>query len=183
MRIWLGIVLALFLGGCREESAGNGAIAMTRDATIGARYGSAGPRVCSDRRSPTQGAITAAQAAAYVVCEEEKELVDTLFLVGDVAVTDVSDGWKFDGIPTDNTPDLDVTKPVHSITGRLVLFECNRLGVGEQHGPLYQRGTNCQIHDHPNAEGLCFRTMAGTWTCKLDDTDSRLGRRGVPPPA
>ena len=60
---------------------------METDAGVGAKYAARDPRTCADTKSPTNGAISAAQATKYIICNQEREFGDNLYLVENVKVT------------------------------------------------------------------------------------------------
>ena len=66
------IVAATFLCACATSAQGDG-VTLTRDASVGAKYGAPGPRSCSTTTLSKSGAISPEQARAYVICGYEKD--------------------------------------------------------------------------------------------------------------
>lgn len=167
-----------------EVNAQAGTVPTVRDAAAGAGYSSAGPRSCPTRNVPARGALSAAQAAAYVICGRERELAGVLHLVGNITVSGIAPGRRYNPREDNNVPNIDVKRPVYQIRGRLEVYYCNRTNNPYPMGPNYARGTNCNVIDHPNATGLCYQDSFGAWDCKLWDINARWDARvNVPPPS
>lgn len=168
IRMGIGAAAVLLLSGCFESGQGEsgsgnsgGSVAMTRDAAVGARYGSAGPRSCSSKKQPSSGAPSPDQAAAYVICASEHEWGSNLYLVDKVVVTDVAAGREYER-NQGSRPNIDTGKPVYAIRGSVEAYQC---------GPTYggPGGANCKITHMRNASGDCYLDNFGDWNCMLTD--------------
>ena len=135
---------------------------------IGAKYGTRDPMTCSSKKEPAKGAPSPELATQYVICGKtgEREVSDqTLYLMQDVQV-EVGNGRSFQGggLSDINMRDIDPSLPVYPIRGKYTLYRCTKLGMfgGDP-------GKNCWIYDHPEAEGACYKTTFGDWSCKMAD--------------
>ncbi len=70
-------IIVILFGAVHSTFAQNG---------IGKQYNSRDARTCADETSPKSGALSAAKAAEYVVCENEGINGDKLYFVEDVKV-------------------------------------------------------------------------------------------------
>ena len=170
----------LTLSGCdragTSPGGGDGDIAMTRDAKIGASYGSAGPRSCSPKNLPKDGPPSPAQAAAYVICDAEKESGGMLYLADKVVVTDIAKGRTYERNEGARY-NIDTDQPVYAIRGSVEGYQC-RPTYGEP------RTNNCAITHGRNAEGDCYKTTFGDWRCFMVDRNAPPNEEtDQPPPA
>lgn len=177
--------LALALAGCSGGGGGAGndaPVTMTRDASIGAPYGAAGPRSCPDRKAPAEGAPSAAQAAAYATCDIEGESSQMLYLVGKMAITGV--GKARDYNPLENMRQIDVERPIYDIRGSYDRYQCRMIATSTlvDMGPKYQKGSNCNLYAATNATGSCYVDTFGDWRCLLHDINARQVRDDAPAP-
>jgi hypothetical protein len=166
------------LPGCSgsEDGGGGGDITFTRNAEVGARYGSAGPRSCQPMNVPTKGPPSPAQAAAYVICHAEGESGGALYLVDELVITDIGPGRPHER--TENLRyNIDTNQPVYAIRGTGEFYQCN-----PTHGP--PTGTNCSITHVRKGEGDCYLTTFGDWRCYMSDRNAVPNEvRDRPPPA
>jgi hypothetical protein len=176
----------MIVGGCEAESsaASKGApVTMIRDAEAGAGYSSAGPRRCPSKKAPAKGPPTRDQVAAYVICGRESESGTNLRIVGDITITDIAPGRRYNYRQDNNVPNIDTTKLVYAIRGRLQQFSCNRTDQVGDYGPKYKPGTNCSLVDHIDATGLCYQDTFGSWDCKLSDFSAKYPDKNFPAPS
>ncbi len=146
--------------------------------SINGRYGARDPRTCRDTKAPASGAITAALASRYFICQAERIYSGHLYLVENLRLQ-VGGGVPY-------TPNLgafesiNVRVPLYPIRGSYLLYQCKDL-VTEHVGPP---GTNCNTYSHPNAMGYCYKTTFGDWRCYLADRSNNPAdfRRGQAPP-
>lgn len=144
--------------------------------TLGAKYGTREPRTCADRTAPARGAITAAQALRYFICDAESEFGPKLYLVENVQLQ-VGRSRPFQ-MRTDAFTDVDPSQPVYPIRGGFVRYQC-----GEPNKIENNFGKNCSVYESPNASGICYKTTFEEWHCTMMDMSaSSSGRHKVAPP-
>jgi hypothetical protein len=129
------------------------------------------PRSCPSRAEPKTGAITAQQAAQYVICHFERGesfvynggLV--MPLVSDLKIevaprprrargTDVEQAARF-GIA------VNTEQPVYDTRGSFAKYGCSRR-------TRVTLENNCTLFARPNAQGICFKNNFNDWYCLLD---------------
>ena len=156
------------------------------DQGVGTPYGTHDPRTCPDRKQPTSGAPSPAQAAAYVVCGREGVTGSNIYLVDHVQVTGIAKGRPYNPNEDINMPDVDVTVPVYAIKGSFTNYQCSLLTTPglRSVGFADNRGKNCNAGDQPDATGLCYRDTFGGWHCSLLDVAHAANTRSeVAPPS
>lgn len=178
--------LGFALAGCGGGGGGAGSdepVAMTRDATVGAPYGSAGPRSCPDRKAPADGAPSAAQAAAYAACELEGESSQMLYLVDKLVVTDVGKPRTYNPLESVMSQ-IDVDRPVYAIRGSYDGYQCRLIATSTlvDMGPKYQKGANCNLYRNVDATGDCYVDTFGDWHCRMVDSNAKMIRDDAPAP-
>ncbi len=137
--------------------------AAAQQGSMAARYGTRDPRPCASTNAPAGGAITAALAAQYFSCQAEAVSGGNLYLVENVRLQ-VGGGVPY-------TPNLgafeavNVRVPLYPIRGSYVQYQCRDL-IREYVGPA---GQSCNIYNHVNATGYCYRTTFGDWRCHMAD--------------
>lgn len=147
---------------------------MTMQRGVGKPYGARDPRTCADTKSPTSGAITAAQAEQYVICKKEGiGYGETLRLVENVRVT-LGESRPYS--PTDDYDSIDINAPVYPIRGSFDSYQCSEISE------VSPKGENCNIWHEPKASGVCYITTFGDWDCNMEDNSSSMNPNGVPPP-
>lgn len=173
-----GLTALVTLSSCSGPgSAGSGTQAQTqdiplvRDAATGARYGAPGPRSCTSRHEPQSSALSAVEARAYVICDNEGLNGDTLLLFAKVSVS-VSPGRPYN-YATDNFQGIDTSKPVYDIHGSSVNYTC------VTPDPERTDFQPCTRIEDPNAQGRCFQDADADWHCSWTasvsaSTDTRL---------
>ena len=184
-----GLALMLGLAACQQKSnpgaaqaaaGGGGEIVFARDAAVGAQYGAPGPRSCAPRDTPQSGALSDAQAAAYVICSNERVLAgaEQLLLMENVQVHE-EPGRPFN-MSTDAFSGIDPSKPVYEIHGGYTSYLCGKPGNGDEPSP----GVNCLTGQRVKAKGACFRVDQNAWACTFEDFDANPGEdKPSPPPA
>lgn len=191
LRIQLALVAALVVAACGGrgggDAAGTGAApAFGAERGVGALYGARDPRTCPDRKQPTSGAPSPAQATAYVVCAQEHEFSQNLYLVDQIEVTGVAKGRPYNPIEDRNMSDIDIEAPVHAIRGHYVKYQCDHINSAQLRSVGFpdNTGKNCRAYDQPQASGLCYKNTFGDWTCSMIDVDhNSIARSDVGPPA
>lgn len=113
-----------------------GAFTSTFAQDIGAPYGAREPRVCKDKKSPRTGAIAAAQAKEYLICDAEKVFGVDLGFVEDVTVQ-VGKARPYNIKEDFNYNDIDTKFPVYPIRGSYKSYNCQPIsGDGRNRGKL-----------------------------------------------
>jgi len=151
-------------------------------AGAGKKYGARDPRPCPDAKQPARGAPSPAQAAQYVICGNEKELANDLYLLDDVKV-EVGGPRPFNRLDDRNVQNLDPKQPVYPIRGSFKSYQCSQL-VRKADGSIDQNsvGRNCTVYSYSNAEGFCFKTTFGDWRCGMTDPERKVVEQKVAPP-
>lgn len=157
-------------------------------AGIGELYGTRDPSTCPSRREPERGAITAAQAIRYMICENEEEVLygPILILIDDVKM-EVGKSRLANPL-VDRMIDIDYDSPVYPIRGSFSSYRCKRLVRGQDtpgrswRDPAPNEGRSCTRAVHAQALGRCIRTTFGDWRCDMRDP-SPVQEDNVPPPA
>lgn len=150
---------------------------------VGAKYQSRDPHTCASRSAPAKGAISAAQAKQYFLCDAEVETASsvgssTLHLETGVSVQ-VGAGRPF-MMGTDDTGDntsegIDPHFTVYPIRGSFVEYACSPV---DEYNPA---GHNCTRQAMPHATGICFMSSFKEWHCHMQDI-SQAAEDKVPPP-
>jgi hypothetical protein len=129
----------------------------------GAKYGSRDPKPCPPANFG--GAPSAGQASQLFTCATEKDTGDTIYLVGNVQVQVASSSRSFQ--PGDSYNDIDPHKPIYPIRGSFTYYSCRKqFNIDASHTNV---GKNCSILQQPHAQGICYKTAFGDWTCKMTD--------------
>lgn len=167
------IVYTAILGVLVFASAGPIAHAQ---AGAGAKYGSRDPRTCMPDKSKT---LTAGSASKLFTCFIEKDAGDYLYLVADLKL-DIAAARKYQA--GDTYVDIDQTAPVYPIRGSFTKYQCSRqFNTDASHTNV---GKNCNAYPQPQAQGICYRTTFGDWSCKMFDrvTSAEAAKMRVAPP-
>jgi len=184
----LALTLACGAAAAASDSAAGDAAAPAFGAQqgVGAKYGAHDPRTCPTAKQPASGAPSAAQAAAYVVCNREGEFGENLYLLDHVEVTAIAKGRRYNMNEDINVPNIDVSAPVFAIRGHMTVYQCGALTTPQlmKAGFADNRGKNCNANDQPNASGLCYKDTFADWHCSMVDADHVITdtRRDVAPP-
>lgn len=164
--IWLATIAMVFsLGGFSSTFGQTG---------VGAKYSSRDPQICAQKKA-AGARPSVSEAITAVICNSEGEFGGALYLVEDVKVTTFGKGQR----PNPNnrlypsTPDLNSLE--YEIRGSFKKYQCNKTyGATET-----QR--NCNLYDHANAKGVCYKDTFGGWVCTLSDQSVTDGTPVVPP--
>lgn len=167
--VLLATIAAIFLLGAFDSAfAQKGA---------GAKFGARDPRTCADTKSPAKGAISAAQAGKYIVCDIEQVSGDSnlLSLVEDLTV-DVGGGVPYNAktFPYEN---IDTKALVYPLRASFKEYSCSHLSDDNT-------GKNCTIYNIQKATGKCFKTTFGDWYCHVDGSFLGVAKKDydMPPP-
>lgn len=153
-----------------------GALSYVYGQAPGAKYGARDPRTCEPDKSPT---LTAATASKLFTCSQEKDAGDYLYLIADLKL-EMGAARKYQ--TSDTYADIDPTLMVYPIRGTFTRYQCSRqFNIDADHSNL---GKNCTAYPQPQAQGLCYHTTFGDWSCKMFDrvTSSETAKMHVPPP-
>jgi len=142
--------------------------------TLGQRYHSREPHTCASMKAPTSGAPSPAQAAQYITCLMEGERSHQLVLVSDVRV-EIGSGTRYNDLASIHRPGGAAPNAmIYDIRGSYKRYAC------EASSPA---GQNCRVVDNPHAQGRCYITSFGDWTCAMSDGNTDYGTANQPPPA
>lgn len=169
------VALGLALAACRDGAGGGGsasaadrrggggAVTLVRDDAVGAKYGGAGPRSCTSRTAPADGALSPEQARAYIICDNEGVSgSETLSLVTKVdAQVGPGRDYRFE---TDNFDNVDTHSQVYDVRGSSVNYSCS---TPSDYRPLDHI---CARVEASASSGVCYHTLAGEWHCSWGDT-------------
>lgn len=144
--------------------------------SVGAPYEARDPVTCPDRTDPAEGAIPKETAARYVTCAHEYESDNVLYLVTDLVVQ-VGKGRPFMAASDAELKDIDYEQLVYPLRGSYRWYQCKPVS-----DYMENRGQNCRIENQPNAEGQCYKTVFGDWTCTMQDIYGETVGYGPPPP-
>jgi hypothetical protein len=130
--------------------------------SLGEKYQTPEPRTCASKTDPTDGPISAEQAAQYIICDQEyEEDGNTLHLLSHVTV-EVGEGTPYGELAEGNRPaDGDSGGIVYPIRGSLQSYSCSIPSV------FTPAGQQCFRTDEPRATGTCYRTTFGDWFCAM----------------
>ena len=154
-----------------------GAFGSTFAQGIGASYGSRDPRTCADKTSPKAGALSAAKAVEYVICENEGINGDKLYFVADVKVQ-VGTGRRYNSREDINFSGIDTKFLIYPIRGSYKSYQCTKIFPDKTN-----TNRNCNSYSAPNAEGACYKKAGfGEWRCMLVDINEEKTAENIPPP-
>ena len=144
--------------------------------SVGARYGTRDPRICDRRPSK----FTAAEAKDVFICDAERELNGSLFLVSDVSV-DLKQSRPFDPILDAKRPGIDRLQPVLDIRATFNNYQCSAIPASHMDNPNIR---TCNEFHATNAAGGCYKNTAGDWHCNVLDfnASNTATAKNVPPP-
>jgi hypothetical protein len=129
------------------------------------KFGTRNPQTCADTKAPARGAITAALAKKYFICQEEGFRSTEEYLVEN-AVVQVGGGRPYSPRSDTGFADLDLKTPIYPIRGSFVLYQCVAADSSER---FYNIGKNCNAYNNRKAEGECYKTTFGDWKCRMND--------------
>ena len=179
-------------GGAADQTANNGVqnapgqqgrTGVTATAVKGNKYGTRDARTCDDKKAPARGAISAALATKYFICEAEGVKGSELYLVENVK-TEVGGSRPFNPRDDVNYYNIDVRFPVYPIRGSFTMYQCVPV-ENDPKFPTYNNvGENCSRYENRNAKGSCYKTTFGDWRCTMADfniADDDKKHRVAPP--
>jgi len=137
---------------------------------IGAKYNSRDPRTCADATLPKTGAPSAAQAAAYVICENEGVNSDKLYFVDDVKVQ-VGAGRRYNPREDINFSGIDTKFLVYPIRGSYKSYQCTAIFPDRTN-----TNRNCTLYTAPKATGACYKKDFGEWCGKSNSRQRKNGK-------
>ncbi len=144
---------------------------------IGEKYNSRDPRTCADKTSPKAGALSAAKAAEYVICENEGINGDKLYFVEDVKVQ-VGAGRRYNPREDINFGGIDTKFLIYAIRGSYKSYQCTAIFPDKTN-----TNRNCTSYSAPNAKGACYKKSGfGEWRCMLVDINGEKLEDNIPPP-
>ena len=153
-----------------------GALNSTFAQGVGAPYAAREPRTCADKTSPKSGALSAAKAAEYVVCENEVIWSEYLFFVDDVKVQ-VGAGRRYNPREDINFSGIDTKFLIYPIRGSYKSYQCTKIFPDKTN-----LNRNCNLTNNPNAIGACYKKEFGEWRCMLTDIQGAVIEDHIPPP-
>ena len=153
-----------------------GAFSSTLAQGVGAKYGARDPRTCADKTLPKTGALSAAKAAEYVVCENEVIWSEYLFFVDDVKVQ-VGAGRRYNPREDINFSGIDTKFLIYPIRGSYKSYQCTKIFPDQTN-----LNRNCNLTNNPNATGACYKKEFGEWRCMLTDIQGAVVEDHIPPP-
>lgn len=154
-----------------------GAFGSTFAQGVGAKYGARDPRTCADKTQPKNGALSAAKAAEYVICENEVVWSEYLFFVDAVKVQ-IGAARRYNPAEDYNFSGIDTRFPVYPIRGSYKSYQCTKIFPDKTN-----TDRNCNLTDNPNAEGACYKKKGfGEWRCMFADIHGEVVEDHIPPP-
>lgn len=146
--------------------------------SLAEKYQAPEPRTCPSKVDPTDGVISAEQAAQYFTCDQEYERDgNTLYLLSNVSVQ-IGKGTPYGELAEGDRPsDGDSDGMVYPIRGSLKVYHCS---VPSSSTPVSQQ---CYLTDEPHAKGSCYRTTFGDWHCFMTDLTGSYPTLAPPPDA
>jgi hypothetical protein len=146
--------------GCKSADGEGGAqsgAGISGPLTMLPKYDARAPRTCSKVTSPP----SAAQAAVLVQCTMDAESYTGLGLIQDVKV-DMGSSRPFVYYTDAGLAGIDLNAKVYELRGSYTGYFCNLVSAN-LNGP----GKNCIKSVVPKAQGWCWKTTFGDWSCKL----------------
>ena len=167
--ILLAAIATIFLLGTFNSTFAQG---------VGAPYGARDPRTCADKTSPKSGALSAAKAAEYVICENEHESGGGyIYFVEDVKVAQVGAGRRYNPREDINFSGIDTKFLIYPIRGSYKSYQCTKIFPDKTN-----TNRNCTSYSAPNAKGACYKKEFGEWRCMLVDINGEKIEENIPPP-
>ena len=131
------------------------------------KYGTRDPRTCADTRAPSSGAISAAQATQYFICQAEQVSGQYLYLVENVSV-EVGGPARYDPRTQTGFSNMDTRVPIYPIRGSFLEYQCSE--VDAKFDSRYNNfRKNCNTYLNRKATGYCYKTTFGDWNCTMND--------------
>ena len=144
------------------------------------KYGARDPRTCDNTIAPRRGAMTAALAKQYFICQAEGVSGAYLYLVENEKV-EVGGGRPYSRNADLGVPDINPKVPIYPIRGSYTRYLCLPEDAGTNSGAP---GKNCGVQIYRKSTGECYKTTFGDWRCSMTNgpTDFDDYKGGVPPP-
>ena len=143
----------------------------------GAPYGTRDPMTCAPVKTST---LDSGSAKKLFQCGAEVTDGFYQYLITDL---NMEMGAARQYNPSSDTySGIDQKSVVYPIRGSFTLYQCSKVfNIDAAHTNV---GKNCSALPKPKAEGMCYRTTFGDWSCKMFDrvTDTSSARMHVPPP-
>ena len=146
--------------GCKSaggEGTGEGGAGISGPLAMLPEYNARAPRACSKVTSPP----SAAQAAVLVQCTMDSLSATGLGLIQDVKL-DMGSSRPFVYWTDAGLAGIDLNAKVYELRGSYTGYFCTLVSAS-LNGP----GKNCIKSAVPKAQGWCWKTTFGDWSCKL----------------
>ena len=144
--------------GCKSAAgAGSGGADISGPLTMLPEYNTRAPRTCSKVTSPP----SAAQAAVMVQCAMDSVSASGLGLIQDVKL-DMGAPRAFVYYTDAGLAGVDLNAKVYPLRGSYTGYFCTLSSASLNPG-----GQNCLKSAVPVAQGWCWKTSFGDWSCKL----------------
>jgi hypothetical protein len=140
-------------------------------------YGTRDPVQCGPFTTLAGPAPTGAEAAEIYKCARESEALDymgILYLIEDAAFQ-VGAGRPFGTVGDISLSDADQSKPLYPVRGTFTRIQCEAISDF-----MENRGANCHEYGQA-ADGTCYQTLFGEWTCAINGASTGNDRMRVPP--
>lgn len=112
-----------------------------------------------------------------MVCGKEGTFGDKLYLIGGLTVG-TGGSRRYQDFADSGKTGIDNDAPVHPIRGSVVEHQCDHISTIDPNG-----GKNCRAYSYPHAQGACWRTTFGDWSCgTLDLSVTSSYKDNIPPP-
>jgi len=125
--------------------------------TILPEYDSRAPRTCANVTSPPSAEL----AAVLVQCTMDGLGATGLALTQDVKL-EMGSPRPFVYNTDAGLAGIDMNAPVYPLRGSYTSYFCRKWG-----GSLVPIGQNCAVSAVPSAQGWCWKTTFGDWSCKM----------------
>ena len=139
------------------EGTTGSAASISGPLTMKPEYDARAPRTCAKVMNPP----SAAQAAVMVQCAMDGLGPTGLQLTQDV-VLEMGAPRRFVYNTDAGLAGIDVNAPVYPLRGSFTGYFCSKWG-----GSLVPIGHNCVVSAVPTAQGWCWKTSFGDWSCKM----------------
>lgn len=147
--------------------------------SAGTKYGTREPTKCPSVTTPKNGPPSAAAIKQLVMCNSERDLGQSIYLMDNVQVQ-VGASRRYVAADALLTTDADTKAPEYPIRGSFTEVSCIR-----QFAWSSFKGKNCTTTHITEDHGVCWRTTFGDWRCGFGGRDLRQEepvRDQAPPP-
>jgi hypothetical protein len=159
--------------GCKSaggEGSGQSGASISGPLTILPEYDARAPRTCAKVTSPP----SAAQAAVMVQCTMDGLGATGLALTQDVKL-EIGSPRAFVYYSDAGLAGIDMNAPVYPLRGSYTGYFCTKWG-----GSLVPIGHNCVVSAVPAAQGWCWKTSFGDWSCKMQGAAPNMANGAGP---